>query len=453
MILLVTAFSIYLAALVGIGLYSYQRAASSKDFLLGGRGISYWVTAISAHASDMSSWLFFGFPTAIYVGGLTQCWAAVGLLLGMWATWHFIAPRLRVQTEKSRSMTLTHFLAHSTDDKSGWVALTSSALLIFFFVFYIAAGLKGIGTVISFAFGIPFLTGVVCSALVVMAYTMLGGYVAVALTDTFQGIFLLAMLMLVPIVTAYNMPSAKLFGSFSPSTISFLPDFSFASISAAFITALSWGLGYVGMPHILTKFMSIDSVKNMKKAQTVGLSWQFLALSSSAAIGVLARSYFVHVPAKAEHVFMNMVMEQFTPLLAGFVLCAILAATISTLDSQLIVCATVMVKDVYTPRSQKAHVFFTRVSIALLTALGTYIALSDAHSLHEIVRYAWAGLGSTFGPLVVMSLYRPKRITSRRALLAMLVGGVIAALWPHYSPFYPDAALIPGFASGILILL
>lgn len=453
MIFLVTAFAIYLATLVGIGLYSYRRTASSQEFLLGGRHINYWVTAISAHASDMSSWLFFGFPAAVYVGGLTQCWAAIGLWVGMWATWHFIAPQLRVETEKSKSMTLTHFLAHSTGDKSGMVSLASAALLVFFFVFYIAAGLKGIGTVLSFSFGINAVPGVICSALVVMLYTVLGGYAAVALTDAFQGIFLLFMIVLVPLTTTYNLSATKLSAALTPSNFALLPDFSTVSITAAVVTALSWGLGYVGMPHVLTKFMSIDSVKNMKKAQAVGMSWQFLALGSSAAIGILARSYFAHVPAQAEHIFMNMVMEQFTPLLAGFVLCAILAATISTLDSQLIVCASVITKDVYTPRKQSMQVLFTRICIAALTLLGTAIALSDTHSLHEIVRYAWAGLGSTFGPLVVMSLYRRHRLSPRRALLAMLVGGTVAAVWPYYSPVHQEAALIPGFFSGLIVLL
>ena len=445
MIAVLSAFALYLCALICIGLYSYSRIQDSSDFLLGGRGINYVVTALSAHASDMSSWLFFGLPAAIYFHGVTECWAPVGLLLGMWATWHFIAPRLRTASEQLKSVTLTHFLAKSAHARSHTLIVFSSLLLVFFFLFYLAAGLKGIGIVLEFAFGIPSVTGIVISAVVVMLYTMLGGYLAVALTDAFQAVFLLCMIILVPVITWLNIPSDSITDIIASHT-QLVPTFSWVGIT----TALGWGLGYCGMPHVLTKFMSIDSVKNMKKAQYVGLFWQLIALSSSAAIGLLAQSYFSSPPSSGEHLFMVLVTDQFTPLLAGFVLCAILAATISTLDAQLIVCATVITRDLCQPRSSTAQVRITRASIALLSTLAVLIAVQETQTLYEIVRYAWSGLGATFGPLMIMSLYARAHLTERKAVFGMLAGGLTAALWPHYGSCITHAPLIPGLPSTLL---
>lgn len=450
MIAFALAFGIYLSALIGIGLYAYSRAQSSSAFLLGNRGINFWVTALSTHASDMSSWLFFGLPAAIYAYGTGECWAPVGLVLGMWATWQFVAPRLRVATEKSKSMTLTHFLSHAAHAKGHTLIVLSSLLLVFFFIFYLAAGLKSIGTVFELTFGVNYLVGVCIGAIVVMLYTMLGGYVAVALTDAIQGGFLLIMLLLVPIVTWYNLPAEKL--ATIGTQFSFTPHFSASGIFSALTTALGWGLGYCGLPHVLTKFMSIDSVKNMKKAQYVGVTWQILALGAATSIGLLARAYFAVPPASGEQLFMRIVTEQFTPLLAGFVFCAVLAATISTLDAQLIVCATIITRDLYQPRNGTAQVRLTRISIALLTGLAVMIAASNTQTLYEIVRYAWSGLGATLGPLVLCSLFARRMLTPHGAIVGMLAGGITAGLWPLSGLALADAPLVPGFFVGLFLI-
>lgn len=439
------AFALYGLMLVGAGLYGASRVKTSSDFLIGSRGLNYWITALSAHASDMGAWLFFGLPAAVYANGLSDAAIALGLIGGMWLTWQYIAPRLRTQSEASNSMTLTHFLAHAAKAKGHALIVTSSLLLVFFFVFYLAAGLKGVGNVLHFAFGIEYLTGVLLTAACVMLYTMIGGYVAVAFTDAFQAVFLLTMIILVPIVTWWHLPAGSL--TFA------IPTITPQTMGATLSTALTWGLGYFGMPHVLTKFMSIDSVDNVKKAQRVGLVWQALALGSAVSIGLLARHYFVTAPASGEQLFMQLVTQQFTPLLAGLILCAILAATISTLDAQLIVCATIITRDVYQPRNSVAQVRLTRTCIALLTGIAVVIASQEAQSIHEIVRYAWAGLGATLGPLVLMSLFARRHLHQRGALLGMVVGGLTAALWPHYGAFMIDAPLVPAFIAGLATMI
>lgn len=444
MLALLIAFIAYAGALIGIGLYGYTKARTSlaKN---GERTINYWITALSAHAADMSIWLFFGFPGAVYLSGAEECWTIFGLIGGMWATWRFIAPRLRTASERSNSATLTHFLCHTAGDRNGYLTLISSCLLIFFFLFYLAVGFNGIGKILSFAFGLPLWVGVVGSALLVTTYISLGGHLTVALADAFQGIFLLCMIIIVPAVTAWKLGQAG-----SLHTAALLNDVcATGNISAGVINALSWGLGYVGMPHILSKFMTIDSVKNMRKAQYVGLSFQTIALTASAAIGLLARAYFVTPPASSEHLFLQMVLEQCTPLLAGFILCAMMAATISTLDAQLIVCASVIAHDLMPTRWAKLQGLLMRLSTAVIAATGVWIALVHTSSLHEMVRYAWEGLGSTFGPLVIMSLYAPQRLTTISAVMGILIGGLTAALWPLCAPVLASAPLIPGFCAGL----
>jgi len=446
------AFIIYALTLVSIGWYSYSRTQSSADFMLGGRRINYLVTAISAHASDMSTWLFFGLPAAIYINGIHECWAAIGLLIGMWATWHFIAPQLRARTEQTKSMTIPHFFARVTHDPSEQVLLISASASLFFFLFYVASGLKGIGILLHALFALPYAAGIMLGVSVVVIYTMLGGYVAVALTDFFQGLFLLSMITVVPFVIFYNLPVETTPLFWASLKTGLLPDWQSATIISALVTAVSWGLGYCGMPHVLTKFMSIDTVKNIKKAKYIGLTWQFIALGSAITIGLLSKLYFTAPLQNAEHLFIVVVLRLFTPLIAGFILCAILAATISTIDSQVIVCATVITRDLLHIRNSYTQLRVSRYSILLLTCTAALIASYSTQTLYEIVRYAWAGLGSTFGPAVIGCLFL-KRITPMGIVSGMLTGAFMAALWPVYAPILTHAAMIPAFLSSFLVLL
>jgi len=443
-----TAFTFYFLVLIGIGLYGYRYTAKSGSFGAENRSMNYWITALAALAADMGVYLFFGLPGAVYLSN-TEAWTVLGLVGGMWAAWHFIAPKLRIATETRQSSTLTHFLCSVAGDTKGYLTIASSALLTFFFIFYIAAALSGIGSIITYAFGAPYWLGVAGCALLVTFYISIGGYVTVALADAFQGVFLLSMVVIVPIITTWRLLKTGVL-PLPTDCAAVIPTAS--TLGAGLIAAANWGLGYVGMPHILTKFMGIDSVRNLKKAQYLGLSFQALALGSSAAIGLLARWYFVTPPASAEKLFLHMVMEQCAPLLAGFILCAVTAAAISSLDAQLIVCASTIARDLCKAKTDAQEKFITRLSTLSIASIGAAIALTNTHTMYAMVRYAWSGLGSTFGPLVIMSLYAPQRLSVRSGLAGILIGGLTAALWPYYGPWLPTAPLVPGFCAGLVTM-
>lgn len=448
---LLLAFSSYIILLLVIGGIASLASRSNKDFHLGGRRINYWVTAISAHASDMSSWLFMAFPFSVYALGWVQCWVPIGLVLGMAANWHFIAPRLRARSEELDSETIPDFLSKSAQDKSGLIRFISCVFCIFFFLFYIASGLKGIGFLMNHLFGIPLVAGVLLSGFVIIIYITLGGFFAISVVGAFQGLFLLMMLLLVPFAmkSAISVSWVEIFSSASlsfsedPRTTSF---FTLEGIAVA----LSWGLGYFGLPHILVKFMGIDSVRNVRKSKYVGLVWQILALGASLVVGVIAKAYFAGELLAEDALFIRIVTEVFNPLLAGFVFCAMLAATISTVDSQIMVSATSLAKDVLQLEGKKS-IYATRFSILVITLLAAGIASFGGGSIDELVRYAWVGQGCSFGPFVIASLYF-KPVEAKQAAIGMLLGGILSILWPLSSLPFAAYPMIPAFSFSIIYL-
>ena len=445
-------FVLYGMMLFWIGCANYHHTIDESEFHIGGRQINFWITAISAHASDMSSWLFLGFPVVVYMNGLSECWVAVGLFCGMWFNWQFVAPRIRRLSEQTQTVTLPSLLSSLTKDTSNWVKRVTCLACLFFFLFYIAAGLKGIGSLLELLFGCPLLYGILLSAFIISFYVMMGGVLAVATADAFQGLFLLASIVLVPLALMYQLwmldidVMADIFGGMSRLSMEAVSNWQQGGT-----TILAWGLGYLGMPHILNKFMSIDDHRQLRKSKYLGLSWQFVALSASASIGLLASHYFSHHVGHGETVFIDIVRYLFSPFIAGFVFCAILSATISTIDSQVMVSATSLVKDLLEIKVTSS-VFWTRVFIFLMMLVSSTIALLSQESLHQIVMYAWSGQGSTFGPLVLFVLCGAN-INSRSAVLAMLVGAFVAAIWPYTGYVFHMTPMIPGFFFGSMILM
>lgn len=448
---LLLAFSFYALALLLIGLLASSYNRSTGDFHLGGRRINYWVTAISAHASDMSAWLFMAFPFSVYATGLIQCWIPIGLVLGMWANWHFVAPRLRKRSEETDSETIPDFFAKSVGDTSGLIKLISCFFCIFFFLFYIASGFMGVGLLLNSLFGFSLGNGIFLSALIIIFYITLGGFFAISFVGAFQGLFLLVMLLLVP----FAMKEASGFswtGFFSLASDLFTADpktENFLSLTGIAV-ALQWGLGSFGLPHVLTKFMGIDSVKSIRKAKYIGLSWQILALSASLSVGVLAKAYFQGEALTEGLLFVRVVKDVFTPFLAGLVFCAMLAATISTVDSQIMVSATSLTKDVF-KLSGRRSVLVSRVCILLLTLLAASIAYSGHSSINQLVRYAWAGLGCSFGPLMIAVLYFHP-LEPRHAAVGMILGALICTLWPMTRLPFSSYPMIPGFFISLFYL-
>lgn len=430
------AFIVYFIVLGVVCRFAYRKHLDKNDFMVGGRQLSYWVTALSAHASDMSSWLFLGLPAAIYTSGLKEASAAVGLVTGMAIVWHTLAPKIRQLSEENSVVTLPQFYQSLIAPSGRAVQKAAAGASIFFFIFYIASGLKGLGTLCAWGLGWPIWVGVVLCAAIICAYTFIGGFLMIAFADAFQAIFLLIVIVSVPAAAWFTSPQ-----------VAWNWDLGDLSLWTSVEVAFTWGLGYFGMPHILSKFMAIDDPNHIPKAKKLGLAWQTLALSSAVAIGLVASSFTLE-STNPDEMFLQLISQLFPPFVIGLVVCAVMAATISTIDSQVIVAATSLAGDLV---GRDVRVSGVRRAIIVVTALGAVIAVSSNRSLHEIVRYAWVGQGATFGPLTLFSLYT--RVGQISATLAMMTGAIMAAVWPIFGGEILESAMIPAFAAATGVLL
>ncbi len=454
--IMLASFIIYFCFLTGIGLYFYHKNKNAADYMIGNRSLNYWVTAIATQASDMGSWLFLGFPAVVFANGLFEFWAAIGLIIFMFLSWQYIAPKLRVQTEQYNALTLSSYFSHKLKDTSGIVAFVSACITIFYFTAYITSGIVGLGRLFASAFEISYELGIVLGLLCGMTYTLIGGFLAVAWCDMFQGIFLMVMIMAVPIV-AYIQS-----GGYTPFMLALEAkqvSLSLLSSQTSLLTALclaaGWGLGYFGQPHILMNFMGIDDPKKIASAKWVGLTWQIIVLSAAAAIGLVGISFFHQGFETPELLFVIMAKTLFPPLLAGFVLCAILAATLSTMDSHILISGSTFAEDVYLKYMRKNAssiecMWVSRAASIVLSCLALYIAASNTSSIYDLVNYAWSGMGSAFGPLVIALLYL-KGITKEGAIAGMLTGALVSGLWPLCNSCI--LPMVPGFGIGFIALL
>ncbi|MEI8365749.1 MAG: sodium/proline symporter [Parachlamydiaceae bacterium] len=454
-------FVVYCCVLLTIGVISHRKQTSSADFIVGNRSLNFWITALSAHASDMSSWLFMAFPAAIFIGGLSQSWIAVGLLLGMFLNWQFVAKKLRTSTETYDSYTLSTFFEKRFNDNTNILRLITAATAIFFLTCYVAAGLIAMGRIFESLFGIDFTIGLSVSTLVILIYVFMGGFVTIAWTDLFQGLFLLGMIIFVPITAFFQLENgvstiisaAEARGM----SLALIPDFSALTLLGILFLALEWGLGYFGQPHIVTKFMGINKADNMNKSKYVGMTWMLLALTAAACVGLVGIGFFGTTLQRPEDVFVEMVKVLFHPLAAGFILCSILAASVSTMDSQILVSASVISEDLY-KKMFRRHATpqellrVSRIGVVFVSLLSLYFALNRNTTIQEAVLYAWSGLGSSFGPLVLMALYS-KKTNNYGAIAGVLVGGLVSGIWGSVNPYVISLtipAMIPGFFLSLL---
>jgi len=442
--IIASAFALYFLTLFIIAFVFYRKSKTEKAFVLGNRSLNYWVTAISTQTSDMGSWLFLGYPSAIYLFGLSQIWIAVGLVFCMWLNWRFIAPRLRKETARYKSLTLWTFFEKRFNDPTSRIRTTSAIISLIYFVIYIATGLIGIGRLFEADFGISYNNGILLGALLTGTYILIGGFLAAAWCNLFQGLFLLSTIILVPLY-AYNYIGG--FPAIQIATHSKMFTFfgsGFDSLSYLLL-AVGWGLGYFGQPHVLINFMGIDKAENMKKAQYVGLTWQVIALSASIMTGLVALAFFKTPLTNPEHLFPLMVKQLFGPFMTGLVLCGVLAAILSTVTIQIVVAASSFIEDIYKracPLTSQQAAHMTRIATILITALSVVAAFCTQTSIHKLVQFAWSGLGSSFGPLVILSLYS-KKINYHGALAAIIGGGATAFAIPLLH--IPIPALVTGF--------
>jgi sodium/proline symporter len=449
----IASFFGYISILIGIGYIVSRRQKTSADFMLGSRSVNYWVTAIATHATDMSSWLFMAFPGVIYAQGIFGCWSAIGILFFMLITWQFVAQKLREATAKYKALTLSSYLEKHFNDKSGAIRILSAAFALFFFALYISAGIVALGRALEATFGFSYHTGIMLGTITVALYAILGGFIAIAWNDFLQGMFVLCVIVFFPIYALYligGFPIIIKATTLKNITLSLFPDFSLATIGSLLSAALGWGLGYFGQPHILVNFMGIDNPKDTYKAKYIGLSWQVITLSAATLIGLIGIAFFKTPLINDELVFISMVKVIFSPFIAGLILCAILAAAISTMDSQILVSASMLTQDIYKKifnkkASPKQLLTLSRLAAVAIVFISLALAFNNKESIFSLIGYAWGGLGSTFGPVVLLSLYS-KKITRNGALAGIVVGGVTAALW-KYTGLPPEKyAIIPGFA-------
>jgi sodium/proline symporter len=457
------AFLAYILVLLTIGIVVSKKQTTSTEFIMGNRSLNFWLTALSAHASDMSAWLFMAFPAAIYIGGLQYAWIAIGLLLGMFMNWQFVAKKLRIATEKYESYTLSTFFENRYKDKSGALRTLTATMSIIFLSCYLSAGLMAMGLVFESVFFIDYYLGLTIATFVIVLYTFMGGYITVAWTDLFQALFLLCMIIIVPIQAYLKLDNglenileaAKL----QSIPLTMIPSWSLTSL-LTILFICSWGLGYFGQPHIVTKFMGINDADDTHKSKYVGMTWEVIALTASATVGVIGIAYFAEGSLnKKELIFVEMVKSLFPSFIAGFILCGLVAANLSTMASQILVCGSVWSEDIYKhlikrEASQKDLLKITRIGVVLTSVAALLVAFNKNASILDSVLYAWTGLGCAFGPLVLTSLYSTK-VNKYGAIAGIIVGGGLAGGWQYINPYFTELAIpamIPGFILSIITI-
>lgn len=456
------AIVIYFFLLLTVGYLSYRKSLSAADFMIGSRSLNYWLTALAAHASDMSSWIFLAYPATIFSKGLIAAWTAIGLIVCMYLNWVWIAPKIRVATEQFNSLTFSSFFESRLGDTSGLIRLFSASILIVFYTIYISSGLTGLGDLLTSLFKIDYAVAIVIGILIVIPYVFSGGYVTLAWIDLFQGCFLLLVIIGVPL---YLLGGVGGFAGISHNldvhqlTRSLVPDFSAKTWLSIVSTTFGWGLGYFGQPHIVTKFMGIRNVSEIPKAKWIGMSWMTLSLGAATLVGLVGIPFFNGVLKNPEELFIKMVQHSFAPFVVGFILCAILAATINAMSSQVLVLTSSLTEDFYKRllrphASSKELLMVSRLGVLLVGAIAFSIAFGKTHTIYSLVEYAWCGIGSSFGPLVILALYSD-RVNKYGAWAGILGGGIIAATWPLVNKLLSDSIspLLPAFSAGVLLIL
>ncbi|QUS37319.1 sodium/proline symporter PutP [Falsirhodobacter algicola] len=430
----------YFLLMVGIGIYAWRKStASSEEYMLGGRNLSPQVAALSAGASDMSGWLLLGLPGALFVSGLSQSWIAVGLSIGALLNWIIVAPRLREQTERyDNALTIPGFLGNRFPSRAGLLRLVSAIIIVIFFAVYTASGLVAGGKLFASAFGGSYMAGVLITLGIVLVYTVIGGFLAVSLTDFVQGCIMMLALVVMPIVILTTGQGGGV--GQAADRLSGMDD-SFLSLSTGvtaigWISAMAWGLGYFGQPHIIVRFMAIRRVSDVPRARAVGMSWMLVSLIGAVSLGVFGRAYALRNGleiADPETLFIVLSNLLFHPLVTGFLYAALLAAIMSTVSSQLLVSSSSLTEDIYRrlrkrPATERELVTVGRLAVLAVGLVAVVIARDPDSQVLGLVSNAWAGFGAAFGPLIILALTWP-RMTGTGAVAGLITGAVTVILW------------------------
>ena len=449
-------FITYLIAMMAIGYIAYKRTSNSADYFLGGRTLGPWPAALSAGASDMSGWLLLGLPGYAYAAGFEAFWLAGGLLVGTWANWLISAKRLRTYSITTESLTLPEFLSRRFNDNSKLIQTISAFFILLFFLFYTSSGLVAGGKLFETVFGLDYTTAVIIGTVCVVSYTLFGGFLAVSWTDLVQGLLMSAALLIVPIA-AMNGGLGQLSSdlhNINPELLTLWNDAKGEPLSAiAIISLAAWGLGYFGQPHILARFKATRTNKDLTTARRIAVVWTALSMIGAMLVGLVGLIYVTNSGAPklddGEKIFMLLVNAMFHPVIAGILLAAILAAIMSTADSQLLVSSSAMAEDLYKQVLKKDAtseeiVRVGRFAVILISLIALVLAMTPDSSVLGLVSYAWAGFGAAFGPAIVLSLYW-SRMNRNGALAGIVVGGVTIVLWKQFTGGWFDVyEIVPG---------
>jgi sodium/proline symporter len=459
---LLITFLAYLALVLFLGIKAYRRTQDLGDYILGGRKLGSVVTALSVGASDMSGWLLLGLPGAIYLSGIRELWIGVGLLIGAWFNWTYVARPMRVYSVKANnSLTLPDYFENRFADKTRLLRLLSALVILIFFTFYTASGLVGGAILFANSFGMDYQVALFTGAFIIVAYTFIGGFLAVSWTDAIQASLMLLALLLAPLVVVLDAggPAAMLdrMQVANPDSGNLFHNMT----ALGLISLLAWGLGYMGQPHILARFMAAESVEKLVSARRIAMSWMVVVLVGSITTGMAGIAYFAEAPlSNPETVFIELSQSLFNPWIAGVITAAILSAIMSTIDSQLLVSSSVISEDFYRvfvrPKaSDKELLLVSRSAVIAIAILALLIARDPQSRVLDLVSYAWAGFGAAFGPVILFSLlWRP--MTAAAALAGMLTGAITVVIWSNLSGgLFELYEIVPGFvlASVVIVLI
>ncbi|CAI1495360.1 Propionate transporter [Serratia quinivorans] len=461
---MLVTFLVYIFGMVLIGLLAYRATNNFDDYILGGRSLGSVVTALSAGASDMSGWLLMGLPGAIFLSGISESWIAIGLTIGAYFNWKLVAGRLRVHTEaNNNALTLPDYFTSRFEDNSKLLRVISAIVILVFFTIYCASGIVAGARLFESTFGMSYETALWAGAAATILYTFIGGFLAVSWTDTVQASLMIFALILTPVIVIFAVggidTSMMVIEAKNPANIDMLKGLNFVAI----LSLLGWGLGYFGQPHILARFMAADSHRTIRSARRISMTWMILCLAGTIAVGFFGIAYFANNPSLAgnvsqngERVFIELAMILFNPWVAGILLSAILAAVMSTLSCQLLVCSSAITEDLYKAflrkgASQRELVWVGRFMVLLVALIAIALAANPENRVLGLVSYAWAGFGAAFGPVVLISVMW-SRMTRNGALAGMLVGAVTVIVWKQFA-WLDLYEIIPGFLFACIAIV
>tara|TARA_B110000858_G_scaffold193768_1_gene246902 strand:- start:642 stop:2111 length:1470 start_codon:yes stop_codon:yes gene_type:complete len=457
---LLLSFVAYLILILFLGIKAYRRTHSFDDYILGGRKLGSVVTALSVGASDMSGWLLLGLPGAIYLSGISEIWIGIGLVIGAYLNWLFVSKRLRIYSQHaSNSLTLPDYFENRFNDRTRILRIVSACVILLFFTFYTASGLVGGAILFENSFGLQYSTALISGGLIIVGYTFIGGFLAVAWTDAVQAVLMFLALLIAPTVLIVSSGGADVVWQ-QIQTVNPQSTELFSNMTViGFLSLIAWGLGYVGQPHILARFMAVESPQKLVSARRIAMLWMVLVLFGSVATGLAGIAYFAENPLdNPETVFIALSQQLFNPWVAGVITAAILSAIMSTIDSQLLVSSSVISEDFYRVfvrpnASEKELLVVSRAAVIAIALLAMIIASDRESRVLDLVSYAWAGFGAAFGPVIVFSLFW-RKMTAVSAIAGMIVGAVTVVVWSNLGGgVFELYEILPGFALASVVIV